>query len=57
MTGRCLVSLSRLRATKVAPAAKAMLIGLKGLSIEPAGVDFVILPTSEVGEYCPFVRP
>ena len=57
ITGRCLVSVSRLRATKVAPAAKARLIGLKGLSIEPSGVDLVIFPTSEVGEYCPFVKP
>lgn len=32
-------------------------IGLNGLSSEPIGVDFVILPTSEVGEYWPLVRP
>ena len=26
-------------------------------SSEPDGVDLVTLPTSEVGEYCPLVRP
>jgi 2-oxoglutarate ferredoxin oxidoreductase subunit beta len=28
-----------------------------GLSREPIGVDLVILPTSDVGEYWPFVNP
>ena len=36
-----------------APAAS----GLKGRSTEPSGVDLVILPGSEVGEYCPLVSP
>ena len=31
--------------------------GLNGWSIEPNGVDFVTLPTSDVGEYWPFVNP
>ena len=31
--------------------------GLKGWSTEPSGVDFVIFPRSEVGEYWPFVNP
>ena len=30
---------------------------LSGEPTEPIGVDLVILPTSEVGEYCPLVRP
>ena len=33
------------------------LIGLKGWSIEPNGVDLVTLPVSDVGEYCPLVNP
>ena len=32
-------------------------IGLNGWSTEPSGVDLVILPSSEVGEYWPLVRP
>jgi hypothetical protein len=30
---------------------------LNGWSSEPNGVDLVTLPTSDVGEYCPFVNP
>ena len=54
---RCLRSESIVRATNVASAPSASDIGLKGWSIEPTGVDFVSLPTSDVGEYCPFVSP
>jgi hypothetical protein len=49
--------MSWVRATKEASAPMARLIGLKGWSIEPNGVDFVTLPTSLVGEYWPFVSP
>ncbi|CAN5144617.1 hypothetical protein BH20ACT9_BH20ACT9_22120 [soil metagenome] len=45
------------RATNVASAPSAMLTGLNGWSSEPYGVDFVIFPSSEVGEYLPFVSP
>jgi hypothetical protein len=31
--------------------------GVNGWSTDPIGVDFVFFPTSEVGEYCPFVSP
>ena len=41
----------------VAPAPKARVSGLKGSSSDPIGVDLVTLPTSDVGEYWPFVRP
>ena len=37
--------------------ASATVIGLNGKSTEPAGVDLVTLPTSEVGEYWPLVNP
>ena len=40
---------------KLAPSASET--GLKGWSIEPNGVDLVIFPSSDVGEYCPFVSP
>ena len=50
-------SMSWVRATKVASAPSATEIGLKGVSSEPIGVDFVTFPTSLVGEYCPFVSP
>ena len=40
---------------RVAP--RATVIGLNGKSTEPIGVDLVTLPTSEVGEYCPLVKP
>jgi hypothetical protein len=45
------------RATNVASAPIATDSGLNGESAEPAGVDLVILPSSDVGEYCPFVSP
>jgi hypothetical protein len=45
------------RATKVAPQPRANASGLTGRSAEPTGVDFVTLPSSLVGEYCPFVSP
>ena len=45
------------RATNVASAPRASDTGLNGVSTEPAGVDLVTLPTSEVGEYWPLVRP
>ena len=32
-------------------------IGWMGCSMVPSGLDFVFLPNSEVGEYCPLVRP
>ena len=54
---RCLRSLSRVRATKVASAPSASETGLNGSSTDPAGVDFVIFPVSDVGEYWPFVSP
>ena len=38
-----------------APAATE--IGLSGRSTEPQGLEAVIFPTSEVGEYWPFVSP
>ena len=53
----CLRSMSWVRATKVASAPRATLIGLNGWSSEPNGVDLVTLPTSLVGEYWPLVRP
>ncbi len=54
---RCSRSLSTVRATKVASAPSATLTGLNGRSSDPDGVDFVTLPSSDVGEYCPFVNP
>ena len=54
---RCLRSESIVRATKVASAPSASEIGLNGESAEPAGVDLVTLPSSEVGEYWPLVSP
>ena len=54
---RCLRSLSRVRATNVASAPSASDTGLNGVSTEPIGVDLVIFPVSEVGEYWPLVRP
>ena len=49
----CLRSMSWVRATKVASAPSARLIGLNGVSSEPKGVDFVTLPTSDVGSTGP----
>ena len=43
--------------TKLASAPSAIETGLKGWSSDPNGVDFVILPTSLVGEYWPLVSP
>ena len=54
---RCLRSVSIERATNVASAPIASESGLKGQSSEPIGVDFVTFPSSEVGEYWPFVSP
>ena len=54
---RCLRSESIVRATNVASAPSASDTGLNGESSEPIGVDLVILPSSEVGEYWPLVRP
>ena len=51
------LSVSIARATKVASAPIAIESGLKGWSTDPSGVDFVTFPSSEVGEYWPFVRP
>ncbi len=54
---RCLRSESTVRATNEASAPIASDTGLKGASSEPIGVDLVILPISDVGEYWPFVSP
>ncbi len=54
---RCGWKTSTERATNVASAPSASDSGLKGRSSEPNGVDFAFLPSSDVGEYCPFVRP
>ena len=51
------LSVSIARATNVASAPIARLSGLNGQSSEPIGVDFVTLPSSDVGEYWPFVSP
>ena len=45
------------RATNVASQPSAIEIGWIGLSTEPTGVLLVTLPSGEVGEYCPLVRP
>ena len=45
------------RATKLASAPIASDSGLNGQSSEPIGVDFVRVPSGEVGEYWPFVSP
>ena len=45
------------RATKVASAPDPSASGLNGRASEPNGVDLVFFPNSEVGEYCPLVRP
>jgi len=31
--------------------------GRRGLSMEPCGLDLVRVPSRDVGEYCPLVRP
>ncbi len=51
------LSVSIARATNDASAPIAIESGLNGWSSEPSGVDFVTLPSSEVGEYWPFVKP
>ena len=56
-SARPLRSESMARATKVASAPSASDSGLNGVSSEPMGVDLVTLPTSDVGEYWPLVRP
>ncbi len=45
--------MSRVRATNVASAPSASDSGLNGESAEPTGVDLVIFPSSDVGEYWP----
>ena len=54
---RPLRSESMARPTNVASAPSASETGLKGWSTEPYGVDLVILPSSDVGEYWPLVSP
>ena len=39
------------------PREKAVFVSGIGCSIVPMGLDFVFLPNSEVGEYCPLVSP
>jgi hypothetical protein len=51
------LSVSIARATNDASAPIAIESGLNGWSSEPIGVDFVTMPSSEVGEYWPFVSP
>ena len=53
----CFLSVSTVRATKLASAPSASETGLNGWSCEPNGVDFVTLPSSLVGEYWPLVSP
>ena len=54
---RCLASVSMVRAMKRPPAPRANEAGTTGASMEPIGVDGVRSPTSDVGEYWPFVSP
>jgi hypothetical protein len=51
------LSTSIARAMNFAPAPTANAPGEIGVSNEPAGVDGERVPTRDVGEYCPFVRP
>ena len=53
----CLRSRSWVRATKLASAPSATAQRVERRIDEPNGVDLVTLPTSEVGEYWPLVRP
>ena len=53
----CWMSWSMVRATKVAWDPRANCASSKGRSMEPMGVDFFFVPTGDVGEYRPFVRP
>ena len=48
---------SMARPTKDASTPSATETGLNGWSTDPTGVDFVIFPTSDVGEYWPLVSP
>ena len=54
---RCLGSPLKPRATKVAPAMIAEVIGLTGISTLPNGVLLVFMPSRLVGEICPVVSP
>ncbi len=49
--------MSIVRATNVASAPSASDTGLNGPSMDPNGVDFVTLPSSDVGDAWPFVSP
>ena len=51
------LSVSIARAKNFAPEPSANCPGDIGVSIEPPGLDGEAVPTREVGEYCPFVRP
>ena len=53
----CRRSMSCVRATKVASAPRATLIGLNGRDTRPTGDDLVTLPFWLVGENWPFVSP
>ena len=50
-------SMSWVRATNVASAPEGERQRVERRVEEPNGVDFVTLPTSDVGEYWPFVSP
>jgi hypothetical protein len=54
---RCSVWVSTERATNDASAARATVNGWIGVSTVPIGVDLVRLPSSDVGEAWPLVRP
>ena len=49
--------MSTVLATKVAWDEIAKLSGLSGVSIEPCGLDLVLVPSRDVGEYWPLVSP
>src|SRR3972149_2515765 len=53
----CFGSPAKARAMNVAPAARAMDIGLNASSMAPSGEVVVTNPLSLVGEDCPLVRP
>ena len=54
---RCCLNTSTDRATNPHSAPRARLRGFRGESTDPKGVDLVLFPSSEVGEYCPLVSP
>ena len=54
---RCLIFTSIDRATNVASQPIAIESGCSGLSTAPDGVLLVTLPSGDVGEYWPLVRP